>query len=199
MTSETVKQFLVGDGLDMSNFPALQQKIYSAYKSSQKVHSDMVMACYVGDAFQNMLGVGRLTLMTPLATFNLTSQFTKVFMCQGNFTQLDSCIINSTNPNIVAPPNDNSLKIKTCNQNSGKVVFTPSYVKAGMEDVIFISMLNCIPSRNVSAQEDENGNRFSYYYGYDLTSDSVSRFLKREFNQWLDIECSLLKLQRIIF
>ena len=64
---------------------------------------------------------------------------------------------------------DLSVIIKLCTDSPSSLAVTDSYADASMPQYTFISMVNC--------QSDSQG-RFLYYYGNDLTTGSISAFLK---------------------
>ena len=56
-------------------------------------------------------------------------------------------------------------------------MFSESYADPAMGMYTFISLVNCVPKLNNDSSNHRNSN-FTFYYGNDMTTGSISKFLK---------------------
>ncbi|KAF0979913.1 hypothetical protein FDP41_001066 [Naegleria fowleri] len=174
MSSEDIKQQFIGDGLDIYNLNVVEKKTYSGYKSGQKLHNGIVISSYVGDMYNFCFGF--ITWSNGHALFNITSEDQKIYSCALPLSQYDYCQRKST-PDQVMSSFDLSVIIQSCMAHPNNLTFTPSYADPAMPQYTFISLINCVEETNPTLLA--NGKKFSYYYGNDLTTGSISEFLKK--------------------
>ena len=78
------------------------------------------------------------------------------------------------NATVELPPFDLSPLVTHSHEHSGRPSFSLSYVDSTVSSVTFLTLLNTFNSSRVS-----NFN-FNYYFGYDVTSASISSFLEKQ-------------------
>nr|CAG4717778.1 unnamed protein product [Naegleria fowleri] len=174
-SSRDIQQQLIGDDLDIYNGPVVEKKMYSAYKSGQKNSGGVAISSYIGDELNYCFGIISWTNETA-ALFNITRENQKIYYCDSPLSTHKECNRNQR-PDEVAGSFDLSNLISLCNQYPGEQVFSESYADPAMGMYTFISLVNCVPKLNNDSSNHRNSN-FTFYYGNDMTTGSISKFLK---------------------
>ncbi|KAG2388325.1 hypothetical protein C9374_000489 [Naegleria lovaniensis] len=171
LSSRDIQQQLIGDHFDPYSGEIVEKKMYSAYKSAQKNHGGVVISSYIGDVENYCFGI--ITWTNSAALFNITRQNQKIYYCESPLSTNIECK-RKQNPDEVAGFFDLSNLIELCNKYPGQQAFSNSYADPAMGMYTFVSLVNCVPKTNNSLSAN-----FTYYYGNDLTTGSISEFLKR--------------------
>ena len=159
---------LKGKCIALTRFvPSLLVRINRLLQSGQKLYDNVAISAYIGDPQNNCFG--SITWGNGSAVFNITPIDQKIYYC-GPLSSYNYCNRSSA-PDEVTESFDLSVIIKLCTDSPSALALTSSYADPSMPQYTFISMINCQP--------DPQG-RFLYYYGNDLTTGSISAFLKEK-------------------
>ncbi|EFC37624.1 predicted protein [Naegleria gruberi] len=170
-----MRQQVLSYGYGISDYSKVEVSMYGNYKTSQELYGGVTIASYIGDPYNNCFGTMTWTsTASGAATFNITPTDFQIFYC-ASMSDNERCIRDST-PNEVLGFYDMKILIESCNNYPNDVVFTPSFADPILPQYTWVSMLSCVPRTT----PDAYGNKFSLYYGMDLTITSISDFLKNK-------------------
>ncbi|KAG2394285.1 hypothetical protein C9374_004049 [Naegleria lovaniensis] len=168
MISETMKHQLMVTA-DLSNYDYIEKIMFPYIKTVWQFHKGLVVTVHIGDNMGRQYGYmdwgGKPTL------FNITTVDQKMYYCQDFYT-LDYCKRNST-PNFELGFFDLTILINQGNTHPGKPSITLSFIDATTPQYTFITMVNSI----ALPSPDSKGNKFKYYLGTDMSSESFSNYL----------------------
>ncbi|KAG2375028.1 hypothetical protein C9374_010032 [Naegleria lovaniensis] len=162
----------LGFSYNFRDYSYTETVVYRAFVSEKKHHDGVVTTTYTCNAFQECIGVIDYGGVPLFINTSLEYNTQYLYTCHGLTT--DYCNRSSI-PDDVTPPFDFTYLTSVCNANPGRQVYSLSYADPTVPDMVFVTLLNCRPKM----KENGKSNQFDYFYALDLTTDTISAFLKQ--------------------
>ncbi|KAL9642403.1 hypothetical protein ABK040_014246 [Willaertia magna] len=168
-----VAQSLMITNYNISDTDKIIKDMVYLYKSILDYQSTSVVTVYIGDMKGNCLGIMNVDNSPSLfqmweGTGNPYNE-TWLTTCQ-DIHHNEGCV-RSSKPDVINPRFNMTPLVELGKNNPGNAAWTQSYIDISMPDVIFMSMITSVKRVNESV---------SFYFGYDLSAISISKFLKEK-------------------